>query len=84
MRSQLSAERKPAGLKAAAVVAVLVQRHGCRLPSLCAAASPACVRVAHVHAAVQHERLASNPHHHAAATDILASTCSMDCRWGLV
>lgn len=39
------------------------------------AASPACVRVAHVHATVQHERLASNPHNHTAATNILASTC---------
>lgn len=47
-----------------------------------AAASPACVRVAHVHATVQHERLASNPHHHTAATNILASTCSKGQSWG--
>jgi hypothetical protein len=47
---------------------------------LCPAAAaaghtPAVVTVAHVHAAVEHDRSAAKPHDNAAAPDILTGTC---------
>jgi hypothetical protein len=42
--------------------------------------TPALILVAQVHAAVKHERLATEAHHHTALANILASACTCSSR----